>query len=215
MNIFCDESGGTRASNECFVVAAISASTKDAARLVRRLRKATGRSGEIKGHTLTLIGRRIFFDLLLEQHDIACVALTCGRADAVGGWAISSFREIELYKRMLVEACGAAQLGSTRAIDVVIDRTRYKTAAEQRIARLAEEELRQRFQCRIVIRPTDSARSDGIQIADVIANSVYHARGRAKDTKATQALLDRCIEAGQLTIERAPFSGSPQWLEGA
>ena len=127
VQVFCDESGGSDPANAAFLVAAVAIPAADATRLVKSFRKATGFTGEIKGHRFSFAQRATFLDLLAKQRDAVSVVVACQRRTAVGGWAMGALREAELYGLLLAEACvSLPHLDQARHIVVTPDQSRYK-----------------------------------------------------------------------------------------
>ena len=127
--VFCDESGGSDAANAVFLTAAVAISPANATRLLKSFRKATGVTGEIKGHRLTLAQRTVFLDLLARQPNAVSAVVACSRLDAVGSWAMGVLPEVELYRHLLAEACVALPgLDAAGHLTVTPDRPRYKKA---------------------------------------------------------------------------------------
>jgi hypothetical protein len=203
-HIFCDESGGTDKASGAFVAAAVSIVPGEANRLVRRFRKAARITSEVKGHRLTARQRWIFFDMLSAQTDLGGVAVTCGHFEPLGAWAIHHLREIDLYGYMMTEACRALPAHTT----VTLDGGRYKKApadvVRQAIARATGAEQ---------VAFGDSATLAGLQVADVIANTVFQSLGSGEAAEAAKAILAMLTGTGRLSIQSVRLDGvRPAWL---
>jgi hypothetical protein len=59
----------------------------------------------------------------------------------------------------------------------------------------------------VQVRFEDSARIPGLQVADVIANTVHHAFGASSDATRTRAVLAECLDASVLEVVEI----SEQW----
>lgn len=211
MQIFCDESGGTDPANALFLVAAVRIDGTAATRLVKAFRTTAGHSGELKGFRLTLPQRQLFFDLLLKTEGLA-VAVVCDRREPAGGWAMGVLPETDVYEHLLGNACcSLPPLGGPAT--VTADGGRYKRAFYGELISRLVPTIGAHHQGRSSLLFANSAASSGIQVADVVANTVFHARGPDDGAEQAQVLLQRLIDDGRLTIASAQFDGvRPSWL---
>lgn len=216
LHVFLDESGGTDPANDRFLVAAVAIAPEDAARLVRGYRKAARASGEVKGTKLSPRERGLFLDLLVRAPGTAASAIVCRRADPVGGWAMGSLPEPQLYAHLLAEAL-AALPGSSAALHLATtaDGGRYKRPVLDRARGLVTAALASHTRAGVTLDFGDSASSTGLQVADVIANTVFTA-----DASLTEAPHDNflapLLEVGRLVIRPLRLDGiRPPWLAEA
>ncbi len=210
MGIFCDESGGSDPSNNAFVVVAVAMAPSDATRLIKSFRKATGVVGEVKGHGLALPQRRVFFELLLQEADALSAAVASRRSEPVGGWAMRALPEVVLYEHLLAEALTSLpRLGAARHLTLTLDRPRYKKAQLHAVRSRLCEVVRARHGTPADIGFGDSAGSAGLQMADVIANSVFQ-MGRSP---AVADLVAPVVECGRLLLRPVRLEAiRPGWL---
>lgn len=216
-HVFCDESGGTDAVNTVFLTAAVAIAPPDAARLLKSFRKATRITGEVKGHKLTFEQRTIFVDLLTKDADAASAVVACSRSDAVGAWAMGALTEAELYRHLLAEACLILPgLGWTGQVKVTPDQPRYKKAqAESVRAGLTQAVIARHPEADIAVVYGNSTDLAGLQVADVIANSVFQTLAQHATADAAARLLAPLIARGVLRIQHVELEGTrPAWLTG-
>ncbi|MBK1665263.1 hypothetical protein CKO38_14620 [Rhodospirillum rubrum] len=213
MQVFCDESGGSDAANTSFVLAAVSIGSTEAGRLMKSFRKATGLLGEIKGHRLDIRQRKIFFDLLCKERHAQSAAVAANRWQALGLWAMGALPEVDLYGHLLIEACWPLVGHSlARRVTITPDGGRYKKAhlasVGERLAKALQNDDR-----RVDVGFGDSAHVAGLQIADILANSVFQTLGPGPMAGLVNRLLLPVIDAGRLTIEPIRLTElRPPWI---
>lgn len=216
--VFCDESGGSDAANAVFLTAAVAISTADATRLLKSFRKASGVTGEVKGHRLAFEERAVFVDLLAKQSGtVSAIVTCCSRLDAVGGWAMGALPEVVLYRHLLAEACLALpNLDAVGHLTVTPDRPRYKKAqAEPVRADLTRTVAARHPTAKVAVGFGDSAELPGLQVADVVANSVFQSLVPSAATEAVAQLLAPLIARGILNVQKVQLDGvCPEWLAG-
>lgn len=214
MHIFCDESGGTDPANHVFLVAAIAIDPSVARRSIKALSKALRVRGEIKGHDLSLPQRSIFFDILGRCLDVSMTVIVCGRADGVGAWAMAALDEAVVYGALVEEACSALRVPTDGRVSVTLDGGRYPKGKAEAVRRVLTEQIGiARSGCRLNVSYADSATVSGIQVADIIANSVYQSLGRSAIAPHVMDLMRPLIDAGRLTIRSAELIRlRPGWL---
>lgn len=166
MPIYCDESGGISAGAMVFAGVSIEAEAAD--RLLARFKEVTAIRGEMKGSRISLVERGLFFELLERFGGRAIVAQLPGkRVPAEPG---EKDRDLKAYAALLEDVVGAWLPETGGCAEVIIDDGRYDPATlglvRAEIARLLGTCGRARL--------ADSRRSAGVQIADVIANSVFN-----------------------------------------
>ncbi len=215
MQVFCDESGGSDPANTAFLVAAVAIQPVDAARLVKSFRKATGCTGEIKGHDFTLAQRAIFLDLLARQPDTVSVVVICQRRDAVGGWAMRALSEPELYGHLLTEACLALPgLDQLVRLAVTPDQPRYTKDR----AGLVRGGLIQALTARhpvleVTAEFRDSAATAGLQVADAVVNTLFQLASPTPARDAVAPMLARLLAQSTLTVRNVQLvDRRPAWL---
>lgn len=166
MPIYCDESGGTSAGAMVFAGVSIEADAAD--QLLHRFKEVTAIRGEMKGSRISLVERGLFFELLDRFDGRAIVAQLPGkRAPAVPG---EKDRDLKAYVALLEEVVEAWLPETSGCAEVIIDDGRYAPATLGLVRKDIAERLGTCGQARLA----DSRRSAGVQIADVIANSVFN-----------------------------------------
>lgn len=205
-HIFCDESGGSDRASGAFVAAAVEIVPSEASRLLKRFRHAARISGEVKGHRLVARQRRIFFDMLARHTEIGGIAVTCGHSDTLGAWAFDNLREIDLYGHMMIEACRALP----GAVSVTLDGGRYKKAPADVVRQTISRALGAAH-----VDFGNSATLAGLQIVDVIANTVFQSLGRTDLAPVATEVLEPLICSGRLSIRPVRLEAiCPAWLSG-
>ena len=197
MTIYCDESGGLNAGAMTF--AAVMLTPETAASIHARFRAVTGLRGELKGSRISLTERAY----LLELFDRAGGRAWVATADSakVKGTGDGTVTDLELYAALLDSAIGH-WLPETGGVcsDVVIDDGRYDPAILGRVRDAIQAGLAGWGTASLA----DSRRSEGVQIADVVANSCYNiaahsARARRIGIILEPMLASRAIRIAELT----------------
>lgn len=219
MQIFCDESGGADPANELFLVAAVVLPPAGAKRLLKSFCKAVRWKGaEVKGHSLAPGQRRVFFDLLNREAELGSVVVSCGRRDPLGGWAMAALAESELYGHLLREACSGLAGAGAGPLTITPDGGRYKRAELSAIAAGLAEAVQAGAEAQRKVRVGfgDSASLPGLQVADVVANTVFQALGGTAAAEVASALLEPLRSSGRLSLRLVELAGCrPAWLEAA
>lgn len=168
MTIYCDESGGLNAGAMTF--SAVMLTPKAAADIHARFRSVTGLRGELKGSRISVVERAYLLELFDRAGGRAWVAVAerDKLAQNPGGTLPS---DLALYGALLNSAVGH-WLPETGGVctDVVIDDGRYDPKILAHVREEIQAGLGQWGRASLA----DSKRSDGVQIADVIANSLFN-----------------------------------------
>ena len=215
MHVFCDESGGSDPSNDVFLIAAVAVSGAHATRLTKSFRKATDWTDtEIKGHALGPDQRQVLFDLLAREVDVRSIVVSCQRRQALGGWAMSNLPEVNLYRRLLCEACEEVSRSSTEPLTITADGGRYKRVdlrrMEDDVRHAAESWSAGRGRTKISFR--DSASAPGLQLADVVANTAFRSLGGTPAAIHADALLSPLGRSGRLILRPVTLADCrPTW----
>ena len=168
MTIYCDESGGLNAGAMTF--AAVMLSPDAAAAIHARFRAVTGLRGELKGSRISLTERAYLLELFDRAGGRAWVAVAKREhlAPPTDGKPPS---DLALYTALL-DLAVSSWLPETGGVctDVVIDDGRYDPAILAGVRQTIQAGLAGWGQASLA----DSRRSEGVQIADVIANSLFN-----------------------------------------
>jgi hypothetical protein len=198
MTIYCDESGGLNAGAMTF--AAVMISPEAAAAVHARFRAVTGLRGELKGSRISLVERAYLLELLDRAGGRAWVAVAKRErlAPPADGTPLS---DLALYAALLDLAVGS-WLPETGGVctDVVIDDGRYDPIVLGHVRETVQAGLAGWGRASLA----DSRRSDGVQIADVIANSLFNIevgspRAHRIGTIVAPLLASRAIRVAELT----------------
>ena len=168
MTIYCDESGGLSAGAMTF--SAVMLTPEAAADIHARFRAVTGLRGELKGSRISLFERAYLLELFDRAGGRAWVAVAqrdklIPRADGTPP------SDLALYGALL-DLAVSRWLPETGGVctDVVIDDGRYDPVILGHVRETIQAGLAGWGRASLA----DSRRSDGVQIADVIANSLFN-----------------------------------------
>lgn len=168
MTIYCDESGGLNAGAMTF--AAVMLTPQAAGDIHARFRAVTGLRGELKGSRISIVERAYLLELFDRAGGRAWVTVAKREtlSQNAGGTLPS---DLALYGALLNSAIGH-WLPETGGVctDVVIDDGRYDPKILAHVREEIQAGLGQWGRASLA----DSKRSDGVQIADVIANSLFN-----------------------------------------
>lgn len=211
MQIFCDESGGIDQGH--FLVAAVRIDGGEANRMIKKIRKLTGFQGpELKGNALNVDQIRTVFSVIARHPETVAVSVICRREDPVGGWAAGTLEEHQIWGELIVESC--LPLHQNGVMGIVPDGGRYKKA----ILRATETEIadavaRRAAQQRVPVGCANSTSTPGIQIADVISNTVHRSISGYADADECRRILAEAEAAEQISITMlAMAERRPAWL---
>jgi hypothetical protein len=168
MTIYCDESGGLNTGAMTF--AAVMLSPDAAAAVHARFRAVTGLRGELKGSRISLTERAYLLELFDRAGGRAWVAVA--KRDNLAPPADGRLAtDLALYTALL-DLAVSNWLPETGGVctDVVIDDGRYDPVILAGVRETIQAGLAGWGQASLA----DSRRSDGVQIADVIANSLFN-----------------------------------------
>ena len=198
MTIYCDESGGLNAGAMTF--SAVMLTPQAAAEIHERFRGVTGLRGELKGSRISIVERAYLLELFDRAGGRAWVAVA--KRDKLAqnpGGTLPS--DLALYAGLLNLAIGR-WLPETGGVctDVVIDDGRYDPKILAHVREEIQAGLGQWGRASLA----DSRRSDGVQIADVIANSLFNITAGSPRAHRIQRILDpmlasRAIRIAELT----------------
>lgn len=215
MDIYCDESGGFDGEKHSLLIAAVNISSHDAGRVMKQFRKSTKIGDEIKGGLLSPAHRRRFFDMLREVDNFAA-AVTCNRSTSLGAWVANNNMERDVYEHMLVEACSYVPQTTARQINVIADGGRYSRAVLDNMSSSASNKLDQRFNVKTVIHFEPSEKTPGIQIADIVANTIYRATACGEYDMTDHEACGHIARSGQLIVRPAQLIAlRPGWMNAA
>ncbi|WP_448204442.1 DUF3800 domain-containing protein [Azospirillum sp. sgz302134] len=208
MHVFCDESGGTGRDDSVFLVAAVSLTAGEATRVMKSFRKATGLRGEVKGSRLTDKERKLFFEVLKKNSVPPVSVVYCSGLETLGNWALGTLDGPDLWAELIVESTLWLGTGSTIAISVD---QRYQGPKARRVQTAISMAVANRAGAnRIMVQFVDSQMSDGVQIADVVANTAY----REITSFGAQPRFRGLADAGAMVIRPLELkTRRPHWLE--
>lgn len=194
MTIYCDESGGLNAGAMTF--AAVMLSHQEAADIHDRFRSVTGLRGELKGSRISVVERAYLLELFDRAGGRAWVAVAKRETLAQGaGGTLPS--DLALYGALLNLAIGR-WLPETGGVctDVVIDDGRYDPTILSHVRAEIQAGLGQWGRASLA----DSRRSDGVQIADVIANSLYNIAVKSPRAPRIQRIIEPMLASKTIRV---------------
>ena len=194
MTIYCDESGGLNAGAMTF--SAVMLTPQAATEIHERFRGVTGLRGELKGSRISIVERAYLLELFDRAGGRAWVAVA--KRDKLAqnpGGTLPS--DLALYAGLLNLAIGR-WLPETGGVctDVVIDDGRYDPKILAHVREEIQEGLGQWGRASLA----DSRRSDGVQIADVIANSLFNITVGSQRAHRIQRILDPMLASKAVRI---------------
>ena len=194
MTIYCDESGGLNAGAMTF--SAVMLTPQAATEIHERFRGVTGLRGELKGSRISIVERAYLLELFDRAGGRAWVAVASRDklAQNPGGTLPS---DLALYAGLLNLAIGR-WLPETGGVctDVVIDDGRYDPKILAHVREEIQAGLGQWGRASLA----DSRRSDGVQIADVIANSLFNITVGSQRAHRIQRILDPMLASKAVRI---------------
>ena len=193
MTLYCDESGGLSAAAMTFAAVAMTAA--DAEAVLDRFRGIAGLRGELKGSRISPVERGLLFEILAQRDACAWVAvadrptLTLAIANGIS--------DRQIYSRLLDTAV-AAWMPTTGGdcADVVIDEGRYDSRILAGVRGDIQALLGQWGQASLA----DSRRCAGIQIADVVANSLFNLTIASVRARRIRTIVQPWLDSGRLKI---------------
>ena len=194
MTIYCDESGGLNAGAMTF--SAVMLTPQSAAAIHERFRDVTGLRGELKGSRIRIVERAYLLELFDRAGGRAWVALADrDRLAHNPGGTLPS--DLALYAALLNLAVGR-WLPETGGVctDVVIDDGRYDAKILSQVRAEIQAGLGQWGHASLA----DSRRSDGVQIADVIANSLFNITVKSPRAHRIQRIIDPMLASRAIRI---------------
>ena len=194
MTIYCDESGGLNAGAMTF--SAVMLTPQVATEIHERFRGVTGLRGELKGSRISIVERAYLLELFDRAGGRAWVAVA--KRDKLAqnpGGTLPS--DLALYAGLLNLAIGR-WLPETGGVctDVVIDDGRYDPKILAHVREEIQAGLGQWGRASLA----DSRRSDGVQIADVIANSLFNITVGSQRAHRIQRILDPMLASKAIRI---------------
>ena len=194
MTIYCDESGGLNVGAMTF--SAVMLTPQVATEIHERFRGVTGLRGELKGSRISIVERAYLLELFDRAGGRAWVAVASRDklAQNPGGTLPS---DLALYAGLLNLAIGR-WLPETGGVctDVVIDDGRYDPKILAHVREEIQAGLGQWGRASLA----DSRRSDGVQIADVIANSLFNITVGSQRAHRIQRILDPMLASKAVRI---------------
>lgn len=212
MQLYFDESGGADPASNVFMVAGVAVDSLSAGRLIKSFRKASGTTGEIKGSGMSLVHRRLFFEILGRNEAVLSAAVHVHREQSLGGWAMGALAESDLYAELLSEAiCWIPPM--TGSVALLADGGRYKRAVYDAMTPGIEAKAAAHHGGRASLRFVTSHEHPGVQIADVISNSMYQLVTGFGMPDQLEDILGPFLQTGKLRMGSAELASiRPHWM---
>lgn len=198
MTIYCDESGGLNAG--AMIFSAVMLTPQAAADIHARFRSVTGLRGELKGSRISIVERAYLLELFDHAGGRAWVAVA--KLDTLAqnpGGTLPS--DLVLYAALLNLAVGR-WLPETGGVctDVVIDEGRYDPTILAKVREDIQAGLGEWGRASLA----DSRRSDGVQIADVIANSLFNITVSSPRAHRIQRIIEPMLASKAIRVAELP-----------
>ena len=185
MPVYVDESGGVSAG--AMTMAGVEISEDNADRLLHRFRAVTGLRGELKGSRIDLVQRALFFELLERFNGRARILV----ASPVTLQSPGHFSDFDVYVGLLKQLVEDWLPETGGCASFIVDEGRYSA--------LVLEQVRLDITALLAncgaARMENSARTPGIQIADVIANSYYNLAIHSGRSHRIAAIVEPFVQA--------------------
>lgn len=181
----------------CF--SAVSLSPQNAEALLDRYHDITGLRGELKGSRIGLTERALFFELLHRYEGRAWVSVV--RRDRLVGAGEKLPEDIHVYQHLLEKVLEKWQAKSDPAPgqasqEIIIDAGRYDADLLNQL----RQEVQQRLGAWGKLGIADSRRCAGIQIADVVANSIYNLAIASNRSARIRTILAPFLRDGMVQV---------------
>jgi len=184
MPIYCDESGGANA--DAMTMAGVSLPSTAAEAVLARVRSVLGLQGELKGSRIALAERAFVAETLMAA-GARVIAVVAKRRSLIDSSASHRPPEdLRLYASLLDQLVAAWLPQTGGCVDLVLDDGRY----DPRINTWLRDEVQQSLGQWGRAALTDSHRSAGVQLADVMANSMFHIAVGGREAGRIAALLE-------------------------
>ena len=201
MTIYCDESGGLNAGAMTF--AAVMLTPQVAADIHARFRSVTGLHGELKGSRISVVERAYLLELFDRAGGRAWVAVA--KRDTISGKPGGTVpSDLSVYAALLNLAVGR-WLPETGGVctDVVIDDGRYDLTILGKVREEIQTGLGQWGRASLA----DSHRNDGVQIADVIANSLFNITVGSPRAQRIQQIIEPMLASKAIRVAELTHVG--------
>ena len=192
MTIYCDESGALSAGAMCF--AAVAIEPQAAENLLDRFRQVTGLRGELKGSRIALIERAYFFELLDRFDGTAWVSVI--RREKLAREAPLP-DDIKVYARLLGTVLDQWRSAPSVGVqEIIIDDGRYDPRLQSLLRDDIQRDLGQWGKTHLA----DSRRTAGIQIADVIANTIYNLATQTQRSERMRRIVSPFVQDRRVQV---------------
>jgi hypothetical protein len=167
-----------------------------AADIHRRFRAVTGLRGELKGSRISLVERAYLLELFDRAGGRAWVAVAT-RATLARGPSDAPPSDLALYAALLNLAVGRwlPETGGVCA-DVVIDDGRYDAGILSKVRTEIQAGLGHWGTASLA----DSRRSEGVQIADVIANSLFNIAAKSPRAHRIEQIIEPMLVSKTIRV---------------
>jgi hypothetical protein len=184
--IYVDESGSLSAG--AMIMAGVQIEAEAASRLLDRFRAVTGLRGELKGSRIALIERAFFFELLERFGGRAVVGIAQDQHPDTG----QRPEDFDVYVALLKQLVDDWLADAGDCPRILIDAGRYDALVLENVRQDVARMLESCGTAHLV----DSRRSAGIQIADVVANSMYNLAIGSNRAGRIRTILDPFLASG-------------------
>ncbi|WP_343565459.1 DUF3800 domain-containing protein [Kiloniella sp. b19] len=187
MHIFCDESGGH--ADGLILVSALSVEPIKAKKVLKRIKKVAKHKNEIKGHQLTACQRKQAFDIIFSEGALGVVSVCC-RETAPGNLFLNPKDEKNVWGEMIAESCCKIIPPATPKVFITPDAGRYKKHDLSVLKTVIADSVSECIgDIDVTVSYGDSQSTDGVQLADIIVNTVYQSKTNHVQNEASAVLI--------------------------
>ncbi|MBB5700674.1 hypothetical protein FHS76_000517 [Ochrobactrum daejeonense] len=214
MQIFCDESGGC--DRGTLIVASVTIDPIIADRFVKDFKKKRRVIGEIKGSSFNHDDRLYFFEMLDRINDAASVIVGCTKTVDAGAWLIKSRHEKEIYEELIFQSC-STHLKQNAAISTIRpDGGKYAANVMRQMEVNLQSRFTDTFNSGFFVQFSESHKTAGVQIADVISNTAYKEIAGGNFDLAENPYCGNMWKSGRIRFQHVDLGKDrPVWLSAA
>ena len=201
------------ADKHSFLVSAIAVSPHDASRVMKAFKKATKCKEEPKGSLLSSSQRLVFFEILSAETDHHSVTVSCSNTKPLGKWARLNLPERDVFSAMLAETCLSMPSSDGKTVNIISDSGRYQRNIRPAISHEVCKTLSEQLAWNVNLTFADSRSHDGIQLADIIGNTLYQILKDEEPDLQQHALCGFLAKSNRLILKTTTLNGKkPVWL---
>ncbi|GLU29448.1 hypothetical protein Brsp01_46810 [Brucella sp. NBRC 12950] len=157
-----------------------------------------------------------FFDMLDRIDDAASVVVGCTRTDRAGAWLLHKKSPIHIYNELIFQSCSAHLEGYNGSVTIKPDGGKYSAPVMKELEIDLHGRFIQNSEARFSIQFSESSRTSGVQIADVISNTTYKEVAAGNFDLSDNVYCGGLWRGGRLQFRNIDLGEDrPEWLEAA